>query len=399
MSAKKTQSQWLILLHFFTLVTAKKIPPMIRFTFSAFIVVATISIQSVAAQTADEVLKKYEQAKRNIQTMSYRIQRIDTFPGGSVWNNRGYCIMKRNEKDSLIGFLFKAKRDDVDSEIVFNGSDYYMINHKNKTFKISREVHRGILGSPGGQMVFTPVINMTENFKKVSLTRTDSCFILRFDFPDNKEYQIENRYEEIYLNPETYLPFYSYQSAERAETRSVTASKLSDLQVNTINFNDPFENKDYLSDYTIEKPSPEEEQPSAKLINQPAPDFELTDINGNKFKLSQHRKKVIVLDFWELWCSPCIKSLPKLNEMAKKFPSDKVEIWSIVSDSKSFDKVKAFVNRQEFSYPVMFGNEETSKNYIVEGVPLYVLIDKQGIIRFMRYGFDDELENTIKKYL
>lgn len=356
-------------------------------------------MQLAIAQSADEVFKKYQDAKRNLQTLTYRLQQIDTFPSGNIWNNTGYCVMKRHESDSLFGFLFKAKRDDVDSEIVFNGSDYYMIDHKKKTYKIERDVHRGILGSPGGQMVFRALVDKVTSFTRMSLTKTDSCLILRFDYPDDKIYKVENRYQKIYLDPVTYLPFYSYHRGESAGTKFVSISKLSKMEVNGKNFKDPFENKDYLNEYTIETPSKETEDPSETLINKPAPDFELTDLNGNKFKLSDHHGKVVVLDFWELWCSPCIRSIPKLKEITKKFSSEKVAVLSIVSDSKTFEKVKTFVAGQDLNYPVLFGSNESSRDYFVYGVPMYVVIDKQGVARFIKHGFYDELENVIKKYL
>lgn len=52
------------------------------------------------------------------------------------------------------------------------------------------------------------------------------------------------------------------------------------------------------------------------------PDFELTDIQGNPFKLSQLKNKTVILNFWASWCSPCIEEIPSLIKLVTHFNGD-----------------------------------------------------------------------------
>ena len=51
--------------------------------------------------------------------------------------------------------------------------------------------------------------------------------------------------------------------------------------------------------------------------NRIAPDFELSDLNGHKVKLSDYRGKTVVLNFWTKTCKPCLEEMPALAELAK----------------------------------------------------------------------------------
>jgi len=73
--------------------------------------------------------------------------------------------------------------------------------------------------------------------------------------------------------------------------------------------------------------------------------------------------------------------------------------WSIVSDEKTFSKVPPFVDRRDFNYPVFYGSKEDAEKYYVQGVPEYVIIDKEGIIRMAVAGYSKNIEIELNKLL
>ena len=359
----------------------------------------SILIGRVSAQTAEEVFGKFNDAIGSIENISYKINRIDTFTTGGTWNNTGYSVMKRQRTEPVFGFMFKAKRDDVDDEVIFDGSKFYFVNDKTKIYYLQEsKMQRGILGSPGGQMVLDEFLTKIKDYKKLSLSQTDNAFILQFDFPDDDEYKITNRYREIHLDKNTYLPFYRYSSLKSIGSKQISIAYLSDVKVNDKNFVDPFVNKQFLADYAYQAPKVEEDK-LVTLLDKPAPDFELTDLEGNKLKLSDQKNKVILLDFWEIWCGPCIKSIGALNGISKKYPKKKFEVWSIVSDEVTFSKVKDAVSIRGVDYKVLFGNKESSSNYFLSGVPMYLLVDREGRIRYAKLGSTSDLEDVIGKWI
>ena len=60
------------------------------------------------------------------------------------------------------------------------------------------------------------------------------------------------------------------------------------------------------------------EQAARLLPGQPAPDFKMTDVDGNEKKLSDFRGKLIYIDLWATWCGPCRGELPHLKTLEEK---------------------------------------------------------------------------------
>jgi thiol-disulfide isomerase/thioredoxin len=350
-------------------------------------------------QSPEEVLENYYKAISDLEYLSYRINNIDTFLNGSVWNKSGACLLKRKKDLDLFGFQFRGKMDGRDDEIIFYGDELYEINHKNKAYKIQKdEIHRGILGHPNGQTVLNELVEKIIGFNKLSLAKTDSSFILRFDFPFNQEFQIRNRFKELHLNRKNYLPFYRYHSLESFGDKQVNIAYLSTIKINELEADDPFLNKDFLKDYTYESPKNFTDH-RKKLLENKASDFELFDLFGTEHVLSHQKGKVILLDFWEVWCAPCLESISKLKELSNKYKQDNFEIWSIVSDESTFKKVKEVIQKKAIDYKVLFGNVKTSNDYFLREVPLYILIDRGGIVRYINIGTSAQIEEEILKYL
>src|SRR5829696_2286085 len=81
-------------------------------------------------------------------------------------------------------------------------------------------------------------------------------------------------------------------------------------------------------------------------IGQPVPDVsldKLVNYPASTIKLSDFRGKLLILDFWATWCSPCIAAFPKLDSLQRKF-GDKLQILSVTKESKSI--VKQFLSKQ-----------------------------------------------------
>jgi peroxiredoxin len=85
--------------------------------------------------------------------------------------------------------------------------------------------------------------------------------------------------------------------------------------------------------------------------DKPAPDFTLTDIEGQTHKLSDYRGKEVAVVFWATWCGPCKLEVPHLKELRTAFPKEKLAILAISNEPAAL--VKAFATEQGINYTVL----------------------------------------------
>jgi peroxiredoxin len=91
--------------------------------------------------------------------------------------------------------------------------------------------------------------------------------------------------------------------------------------------------------------------------------------------------KVVLLDFWGVWDATCRASLPKVVKLSKDYKEKGVVVIG-VHTKLSADKLADVADKEKLEFPLCVDeNGETVKAYKVKGFPLYVLIDKKGIVR------------------
>jgi peroxiredoxin len=130
-----------------------------------------------------------------------------------------------------------------------------------------------------------------------------------------------------------------------------------------------------------------------------APDFDLTDLQGNKVKLSDLRGKAVVLNFWASWCAPCKHEIPWFVEMQKRYGGQGLQIVGISVDDDPKDVVK-FAAENAINYPVLFGQEKVAEAYGgIDYLPTTFYIDRNGVVLDRVYGQPErgEIEQKIKR--
>jgi len=116
-------------------------------------------------------------------------------------------------------------------------------------------------------------------------------------------------------------------------------------------------------------------------VGDKAPDFTLSDLQGNKVSLNELLKgKEIILNFWASWCPECREEMPQLDKFAKLY-SDRVEIVGI-NTMESKEQAASFVNAKGISYRILLDSKgEVVKIYGIVGIPTNILINKDGLIK------------------
>lgn len=108
-------------------------------------------------------------------------------------------------------------------------------------------------------------------------------------------------------------------------------------------------------------------------------------VNSKPLKISQLRGKIVVLDFWGIWCRPCVEALPGVERLAQTFRSKGVVVIGIHDSDGMPKEVAAFAKKKGLSYPLTIDQRTsvvspgiTSTKFKVMSFPSLVVIDKNG---------------------
>lgn len=113
-----------------------------------------------------------------------------------------------------------------------------------------------------------------------------------------------------------------------------------------------------------------------------SPTFELYDIDSNLVKLEDFKGKLIYIDIWATWCSPCIKEIPDLDKLQTELKNKNIVFISICqNDDKEMWKATVLTNKLQGIHLFVPDNDNKFlSDYLVNGVPRYILIDEKGYI-------------------
>ena len=96
-----------------------------------------------------------------------------------------------------------------------------------------------------------------------------------------------------------------------------------------------------------------------------ASNVQITKLDGGAFKLSDFRGKVLVVDFWATYCPPCVRQVPQLAELGKKYRDKGLEIVGVTSDDEADqDKVVEFLKKAGADYMVGYDNQWLSSAFL-----------------------------------
>jgi thiol-disulfide isomerase/thioredoxin len=115
--------------------------------------------------------------------------------------------------------------------------------------------------------------------------------------------------------------------------------------------------------------------------------FDLTDLDGKPLSLADFRGKVILVDIWGTWCSPCLATVPHLMRFQEEYEKKGVVVVGLAWEMQGGTQLRSFVENNKLNYRCAMIEEQFTKQIPEFGIyPTFLLIDRSGKVRFRHSG-------------
>jgi peroxiredoxin len=132
--------------------------------------------------------------------------------------------------------------------------------------------------------------------------------------------------------------------------------------------------------------------PAYALIGRPAPDFTLHAMVGGNVRLSEHLGEVVVISFWSSRCSSCRGQLAALDRSLVKYGKARLQMYGINVDDDAERAVDAARAESVAFALLMDPQKAVSRSYEIDNLPMTVLIDRSGTVRYAMRDFSARSE-------
>ena len=129
----------------------------------------------------------------------------------------------------------------------------------------------------------------------------------------------------------------------------------------------------------------------------PAANFILKSNSGENIRLSEYRGQVVLINFWASWCGPCRQEMPELDAIHQRYQDLGFTVFgvNVEQDRALADKVLRDI---PVTFPILFDDENlVSELYDIDAMPVTLLVDRNGDIRFMHRGYKPGYEEKYEQ--
>lgn len=102
------------------------------------------------------------------------------------------------------------------------------------------------------------------------------------------------------------------------------------------------------------------------------------DLEGNEVSITDFEGKVVLIDFWETWCKPCLESFHTMQELMKDYPDDFVVLAVTAGFTDSREDAQKFAREHNYDFIYLFDENKLHEKLNVPGIPYKVFVNSKG---------------------
>jgi peroxiredoxin len=126
---------------------------------------------------------------------------------------------------------------------------------------------------------------------------------------------------------------------------------------------------------------------STVKISELAPDFTLKTLDGPNLRLEEYRGQVVLINFWASWCGPCRQEMPILDRLHRRYEDAGFVVLGVNVEGE-ISPAQEIVDKTKVTFPVLIDEGQlVSELYQLEAMPSTVVIDRDGVVRYVHRGY------------
>jgi len=127
--------------------------------------------------------------------------------------------------------------------------------------------------------------------------------------------------------------------------------------------------------------------------------LQLVDLQGKQIDFGSLKGKVVFLNIWATWCPPCIAEMPNIQKLYDKVGSDKIAFVMLSVDEGGMNKVKKFIERKDYTFPVYLPASQFPQEFYSNAIPTTFIISPKGKIVAKQEGMADYNTPEVVEFL
>ena len=123
-----------------------------------------------------------------------------------------------------------------------------------------------------------------------------------------------------------------------------------------------------------------------RTVDEELGQFEPVDNQGRPFDISQHKGKVVIVEFWATWCGICRVTMKQTNELQRTFAKDVLVVAWSDDPEETRAEAEQFLSKMKYPFKLVFG-EANKRSLQIPFLPARLLVDRNGRLRVMEFGY------------